>query len=142
MGENWAAFSPSCKGKMPPNLQEKNGQHFALLLYQIPPQKLQPIEPELRNLLASHSAVPKPLRQFNSAVLLAPPSDPFGIYEVWGSTASLSAPPLDPFGITGYGALGGGCKSTLDLSSRNVRFAQRKSKTGFLGPTQNNVALA
>ena len=39
MGKNWAAFSPSCKGKMPPNLQEKNGQHFVLLLYKTLPPK-------------------------------------------------------------------------------------------------------
>ena len=49
MGENWAAFSPSCKGRMLPNLQEKNGQHFFRLLYKNLPPKLQPIEPELRN---------------------------------------------------------------------------------------------
>ena len=40
MGENWEAFCPSCKGRVPPNLQpEKNGQHSVLLLYKIPPQK-------------------------------------------------------------------------------------------------------
>ena len=110
MGENWAAFSPSCKGKMPPNLQEKNGQHFVLLLYQLPSQKLQPIEPELRNLLASHSAVPRRLRQFNSAVLLTPPLGSLWDLRGMGQHSSLSAPPLDPFGITGYGALGGGWK--------------------------------
>ena len=36
-------------------------------------------------ILASHSTVPRPYRQLALAVLLAPPSDPFGIYEVWGS---------------------------------------------------------
>ena len=110
MGENWAAFSQSCKEKCRRTYRRKTDSILSFSYTKFYPQKLQPIEPELRNLLASHSAVPRPLRQFNSAVLLAPPSDPFGIYEVWGSTASLSAPPLDPFGITGYGAHGGGWK--------------------------------
>ena len=33
----------------------------------------------------TYSAIPATSASF--AVLLAPPSDPFGIYEVWGSTA-------------------------------------------------------
>ena len=78
-------------------------------------------------LLASHSAVPRPLRQLQC--ILAPPPDI--VYGVWGDALFFSAPPLDPFGISGYGAFGGGSKSRLNLSSRNVRFAQRKSKTGF-----------
>ena len=71
-----------------------------------------------------------PQFQHVSAVLLAPPSDPFGIYEVWGSTASLSAPPLDPFGITGYGAYRGRWKHYTDLSSRDWRNAPKR-QTGF-----------
>ena len=75
MGENWAAFSPSCKGKLLPNLQEKNGQHFVLLLYKIYPKNYNRLSLNYGTLLASHSAVPRPLRQFNFAVLLAPPPD-------------------------------------------------------------------
>ena len=143
MGENWAAFSPSCKGKMPPNLQEKNGQHFVLLLYKIlPPKNYSSLSLNYGNLLASHSAVPRPFRQLSFAVLLAPPSDPFGIYDVWGSTFPFCPSPGSLRDQQGMGRLEVEEISTLDLSSRDVRFAQRKSKTEFLGPTQNNVALA
>ena len=87
--------------------------------------------------LASHSTIPKPLRH------LAPPSDPFGIYEVWGSIVSLPAPPLDPFGMSGYGAFGGRTKSRLNLSSRNVRLAQRKrqNKISRTDPEQRRTRV-
>ena len=52
-----------------------------------------------------------PFRQLQC--ILAPPPDI--VYGVWGDALFFSAPPLDPFGISGYGAVGGGCKSRLDL---------------------------
>ena len=73
MGENWAAFCPPCKGRMPPNLQEKNGQHFVLLLYRIYPKKYSSLSLNYGTLLASHSAVPRPFRLFQC--IFAPPPD-------------------------------------------------------------------
>ena len=110
---------------MPPKTtREKRTAFCPVFIHKIYPQKLQPIEPELRKPFSQ--AIPQ--FQHVSAVLLAPPSDPFGIYEVWGSTASLSAPPLDPFGITGYGALGGGWKYYTDLSIAETGATRQKDK--------------
>ena len=98
MGENWAAFCPSCKGKMPPKPTGEKRTAFC-------PSPIQNSTPKNYNRSSlNYGTLSQAIPQFHGqrrlfAVLLAPPSDPFGIYEVWGSTAFFSAPPLDPFGI-------------------------------------------
>ena len=112
---------------MPPKITRKKRTAFCpVLIHKIYPQKT--TTDRARTTEPFSQAIPQ--FQHVSAVLLAPPSDPFGIYEVWGSTASLSAPPLDPFGITGYGAYRGRWKHYTDLSSRDWRNAPKR-QTGF-----------
>ena len=141
MGENWAAFSPSCKGKLLPNLQEKNGQHFVLLLYKNYPKNYSRLSLNCGTSLASHSTVPRPLRHLYLGVPLAPPPD-ICLRSMGPGTLRFCPSPGSLRDLQGLGLVEDEVKSTLGLSSRDVRFAQRKSKTEFLGPTQNNVALA
>ena len=128
MGENWAAFSPSCKGKTPPNLQEKNGQHFVLLLYKICPKNYSRLSLNCGTSLASHSTVPRPLRQSHYiGVPLAPPPD-IGLWSMGPGTLRFCPSPGSLRDLQGMGQVEVEVKSTLGLSSRDVRFAQQKAR--------------
>ena len=84
-GEKRAAFCPFCKGKMPTKTTREKRTAFCLILYTKTTKNYGCLSLNCGTILASHSTVPKPFRQLALAVLLAPPSDPLGIYEVWGS---------------------------------------------------------
>ena len=130
-GRKLGSILPFIKGKMPPKpTGEKRTAFCPSPIQNSTPKNYNRSEPELRNLLAGHSAVPTAIAASlpwsASLPLLRTLSTEYGAMH-----SSASAPPLDPFGISGYGAHRGRWKFYTDLSRRDVRFAQRKDRTGF-----------
>ena len=67
MGENWAAFCPSLRAECRQNLQEKNGQHFVLLLYKtLPPKNYNRFSPNYGTLW---QAIPQFLGHYGTSTL-------------------------------------------------------------------------
>ena len=134
-GRKLGSILPFIKGRMPPKPTGEKRTAFC-------PSPIQNSTPKNYNRASLNygtlsQAIPQFLGHYgistsaSFAVLLAPPSDPFGIYEVWGSTCFLSLPlPWIPSGSQGMGHI------EVDGNSRLIYLeetcASRNKKTNWI----------
>ena len=124
--KNWTAFCPSCKGQNAYRIYARKTDSILSFSYtKFHPKNLPLLEPELRNTTRSHSAVPRPLRQLEC--IFAPPPD-ICLRSMGRCTLLLCPSPGSLRDLQGLGQVEVEVKSTLDLSSRDVRFAQQKAR--------------
>ena len=128
-GRKLGSILPFMKGQnAAKNYTEKNGQHFVLFpIHKIYPQKLQPIEPELRN------PTRRPFRSSTAitatlSASLAPPPD-ICLRSMGRCTLLLCPSPGSLRDLRVWG-LRGRWKHYTDLSSRDWRNAPKR-QTGF-----------